>query len=55
MKELKFSDVFILLSDNIKNKFINDLKLNLEELKIIPKIFTLTNNQENIILEKNIL
>ena len=50
MKELKFHDTFILLSDTIKNKFIENLKLNLEELKIIPKIFTLTNSHSNFIL-----
>ena len=52
MKEFKFYDTFILLSDNIKNEFIEELNLNLDELKIIPKIFTLTNNHANIELYK---
>ena len=48
IKKLKFNDTFILLNENIKKIFIEKLESNLEELMIIPKIFTLTNKQTKI-------
>jgi hypothetical protein len=52
MKGYKCLDTFIILSEGIKFEFLNEIKNNIKDLIIIPRIFILSKNETDIVLHK---